>query len=210
MQDPTAPDAEILINTGCAHCPAVLAGLSELVKQGQLGQLNVINVAQHPEAAAQRSARSVPWTRIGPFVLEGKYTPGELREWTERASSGEGMGEYFGELLENQKLQDALQLVRNDPSQLSILVDLVGDLETPMGVRIGVSAMFEELAEEGQLAPALPQLAELTRASEPQVRADAAHYLGLINTPEARDLLQPLLKDADSEVREIASESLAE
>jgi len=206
----TPPQAEILINTGCAHCPAVLAGLSELIKQGLIGKLAVINIANHPEAASERGARSVPWTRLGPFVLEGKYTPGELRQWAERAASGEGMAEYFGELLENQQLDKALGLVRNDPAQLDTLVQLIADLETPMGVRIGIGALFESLAEEGELDDAIEALGQLTQAEASQVRADAAYYLGLSHSDSARRWLEPLLEDENHEVREIAAEALAD
>ena len=202
------PDAEILINTGCAHCPAVLAGLSELVKDGLIGRLQVINVGRHPEEAQARHTRSVPWTRIGPFTLEGSYTPAELRTWAERAAGGEGMGEYFGELLENQQIKQALALVRQSPELLQTLLALIADLETPMGVRIGIGAMLEDLAEHGELTPALPGLVELTRAPESQVRADAAYYIGLLGPDTAREHLQPLLQDENHEVREIAAEAL--
>jgi hypothetical protein len=202
------PDAEILINTGCAHCPAVLSGLSELVKEGLIGRLQVINAGRHPEEARARNARSVPWTRIGPFTLEGSYTPAELRAWAERASGGEGMGEYFGELLQNQQIERALDLVRQSPARLQTLLALLADLETPMGVRIGIGAMFEDLAEHGDLEPALPGLVELTRAPEPQLRADAAYYIGLLGADTAREHLQALLQDDNHEVREIAAEAL--
>jgi len=202
------PDAEILINTGCAHCPAVLASLSELVKKGLIGRLQVINVGRHPEEARKRNARSVPWTRIGPFTLEGSYTPAELRTWAQRAAGGGGMGEYFAELLENQQIDRALALVRQSPELLQTLLALLADLETPMGVRIGIGAMFEDLAERGELAPALPGLVELTRAPESQVRADAAYYIGLLGAATAHEYLQPLLQDDNHEVREIVAEAL--
>jgi len=202
------PDAEILINTGCVHCPAVLAGLSQLVKDGLIGRLQVINVGKHPDEAQARNARSVPWTRIGPFTLEGSYTPAQLREWAERAAGGDGMAEYFSELLQNQQIEQALALVRQTPDLLQTLLQLLADLDTPMGVRIGIGAMFEDLAEHDGLAPALAGLVELTRSPESQVRADAAYYIGLLGTKAAREHLQPLLQDPNHEVREIASEAL--
>lgn len=202
------PDAEVLITTGCAHCPAVVAGLSELAEQGLIGRLQIINVTTHPEEAQSRNVRSSPWTRIGPFTLEGSYTPAELRSWAERAAGGAGMADYFTELLHNQQFDRALQQVHDDPAQLDTLVGLVGDLETPMGVRIGISALFEELAEQNLLTPALPGLVALTRSNDSAVRADAAHFIGLLGADVARDHLLPLLEDENAEVREIAAESL--
>ncbi|BAN70001.1 sigma 54-interacting transcriptional regulator [endosymbiont of unidentified scaly snail isolate Monju] len=105
---PAAPDVLLFIATGCAHCPAVLAALSELVKQGAVGRLEVVNIAARPEAAQIAGVRSVPWMRIGPFTLQGSHTPAELRQWVERAARGKGVAEYLGELIENQRLDEAL------------------------------------------------------------------------------------------------------
>jgi HEAT repeat protein len=40
------------------------------------------------------------------------------------------------------------------------------------------------------------------------VRADAAHYLSLVDSEESRETLHRLLEDSSEEVREIAGESL--
>ena len=70
--------ATLLIGPGCPHCATTLAALSELVKKGRLGQLNVINVALEPEAARARGVRSVPWMELGPFELAGAHSEAEL------------------------------------------------------------------------------------------------------------------------------------
>ena len=202
------PDALLLLAPGCAHCPAVLDGLSRLLKQGRLGRLEVVNVAAHPEAAAAVGSRSVPWCRIGPFELEGAHTPAELAEWAEHAAQGSGMTTYLSQLLESQRLDRVLDLVAARPGLLADLVALTGDLDTPMAVRIGAGAVFEELAGSAPLRAVVPQLGALTQAAAPQVRADAAHHLGLAGGPDAADLLRPLLDDVDPTVREIAAESL--
>jgi len=200
----------LFIATGCAHCPAVLAALSELVEQGAVGRLEVVNVAAHPETAQLAGVRSVPWMRIGPFTLQGSHTSAELRQWVERAARGEGVAEYLGELIENQRLDTALAALRAHPEWLHVLPGLIADLEVPMGVRIGVGALLEDLAEHDELEPLLPALRDLLQAPEPQTRADAAYYLGLSGRAEVRDWLAPLRDDPDTEVREIVNEALAE
>lgn len=207
-RNPEVADAELLIASGCVHCPVVLAGLVELAKQGLLGRLEIVNVQARPEEAAARNARSVPWTRIGPFVLEGLYTPEQLRTWARLAAEGEGMNAYLSELLQNQQLDKARGLVEDSPELLENLVELAGDLETPMGVRIGVGALFEELASEARLGPALPGLLRMIRAEQSQLRADGAYYLGLLGRETAEPHLRPLLDDENHEVREIAAEAL--
>jgi hypothetical protein len=203
------PDALLLLAPGCAHCPTVLEGLVRLVKEGRLGRLEVVSVAAHPEAAAAVGARSVPWTRIGPFELEGTYGPAELRQWAEHAAAGTGMGDYLAHLLEQQRLARAVAAVRESPSRLLDLVELLGSPETPMGVRIGIGAVIEEMEGTDALRSAVPALAALTSSPEPAVRADACHYLGLSGSAEAVPAVASLLDDPQADVREIAAESLA-
>jgi hypothetical protein len=201
-------DAELLIAPGCAHCPAVLDAMGKLVKQGLIGRLRVTNVAVHPEAAQAAGTRTVPWVRIGPFELEGSHSAGELQDWAEQAATGAGMAGYLAYLIEQQRLPRAVALIEERPALLHELMPMLGDLETPMGVRIGIGAIIEELQDSGLLATIVDELGALTRATEPQIRADACHYLGLSGEAAAASYVRPLLEDDDPEVREIASESL--
>jgi HEAT repeat protein len=174
-------DAELLIAPGCPHCPATLEAMGKLLKDGLIGRLNVTNIALHPA---------------------------ELREWAEYAATGSGMSSYLAYLLQQQQLDRVVALIRQSPALLHELIPLLADLQTPMGVRIGIGAVFEELQESGLLSDVVHELGALTHAAEPQVRADACHYLGLSGAAEAADYVRPLLDDDDAEVREIAGESL--
>lgn len=194
---------------GCAHCPVVLESLAALIKAGRLGRLEVVNVAAHPEAATAAGTRSVPWTRIGPFVLEGLHSEAELRDWAQHAAAGTGRAAYLTDLLKSQQLERALAAARQWPDALPELLALSGSLETPLAVRIGISALLEDQQGTAALRDALPTLAELATSPEPAVRADAAHFLGLTGSAAARQPLEALLADAEPQVREIAAESLA-
>lgn len=206
---PTAPDARLLIAPGCAHCPAVLDGLTQLAKSGGIGRLEVVNIAVHPEIAEEVGTRTVPWFRIGPFTLTGAHTASELAEWAERATDGSGMTAYFSHLLESNRLNEVVQMLHNQDGSLQELIPLLEDLETPMAVRIGVGAVIEEFADTPELASAVDSLATLATSDLPQVRADACHYLGLTRSPVAAPALQACLEDENEEVSEIAAESLA-
>jgi len=202
------PDALLLIASGCPHCPAVLQGLTELVKHGVIGRLEVVNIAVAPERAAELKVRSVPWTRIGPFELEGLRSPAELRRWAERAGTTEGMAEYFDELLSNGQLKTAERLVHEDPTQLSALALLAGNPATGIAARVGIGALLEGLHGSGLAAPLVQPLAELVHSDDARIRADAAHYLALTESAEAVTYLEALGGDDDPEVREIATEGL--
>lgn len=208
MNESKVPDAELFIASGCAHCPTVLAGLTDLLKDGKIGRLTVFNIAHKTEAAHERGVRSVPWACIGPFELIGSYTKQELGEWAERAAHPEGIADYLVSQLSTGQLDAVTAACRHHPILLPTLLDLAADLETPFAVRIGIGAVVEDLAPHGYLNGQLPKLVELAHDPQQQVRADAAHFLGLVGGDMARVTLETLRNDSDTEVREIAAESL--
>lgn len=203
------PDALLLIGTRCPHCQSVLDSLTLLIKEGSLSRLTVVNVTASPEAPEARGLRSVPRTRIGPFELSGALPPAELREWVEAASAGGGWGRYLAHLIESGRLEVVVERIQKNPETLTDLLHLFADPDTPLSVRIGVSATIETLAGSAPLRQAVPQILALTLADQPQVRADACHFLGLAGDPGASAAVQRLLDDTDPEVREVAAETLA-
>lgn len=201
-------DALLLIAPGCPHCASVLASLSELVKNGRIGRLEVVNIAVHPEAAQAAGTRSVPWTRIGSYELAGNYTLGELGEWADKAAAGGNANDYIKELLEQQQLDTAIDYLKQHPDQLPALLELMQEEEQSLTVRFGIGAILEALAGSETLKSLVPALIELAGSEKSNIRADAAHYLGLSGSPEAIPVLKKLLEDENADVREIAGDSL--
>jgi hypothetical protein len=204
------PDALLLVVASCPHCPAVLASLAAMAKDGILGRLEVINVAVHPEVAESLGVRSLPWVRIGPFELAGARGRPELEEWARRAGSGHGMADYFHTLLKDGELARVRAMIEASPELLAALLPIVANPEASINVRIGASVIFEGQAGGVALRALLPQLADLAAHGDARVRADACFYLGLCRTAAARPALAACLADAAAEVREIAAEALAE
>ncbi len=208
MNNREAPDALLLMATGCAHCPTVLEGLGQLLKRGKVGRLEAINIVEHPEAAQRLGTRTVPWTRIGAFELEGLLSPGELERWAERASRKEGIASYFSHLLETRRPHRVVTWLQQHPESLRDLLGLLESPETPIAVRIGVSVVAEELQGTPLWLSALGDLIDLTQSSDAALRADAAHYLGLTHCADAIEILQRMLDDEHPDVSEIAKESI--
>ena len=209
---PAAPDALLLIATGCAHCQQVLVAMGDLVKQGRIGRLEVVNIAVSPLPASALEVRSVPWVRIGPFELAGAQTASELRGWAERAEDPAALVTYLTTQLESGELTSTIAACRRHGVLLTTLLSMLGDLETPFAVRIGGTAVVEDLAGDGNWlddALAREALFALADSPHPQVRADAAHLIGLVEEDDAMALLQRLAEDDDPSVQEIATESLA-
>lgn len=205
----TVPDALMLLAPGCAHCPAVLAGLAELVKEGVIARLEVINIAELPERAAALGVRSVPWVRIGELELAGSYSLGELREWAQRAAGPDALAKYFDHLLTTGEGQRVEQMVRREPGHLQAVVELLGDPETGINARVGVGAVLESLQDSGLLGDVVAQLGDLADADDARIRADACHFLGLTGSAEAVSILEAHRDDRNRDVREIVEESLA-
>ncbi len=204
-----APHALLLLTPSCPHCRQVLHALTELLEEGRIARLEAVDITQEPGAVPSADIRSVPWIRIGPLEFSGGYSAAELDHWA-RAAAGEdgGAHAYLTDLLERGGLDRARTWLDRHPEYLPAVLDLLGDTRTPMAVRIGASALLEDLADDPRLDALLPRLAALIRAPEPQVRADAAHILSLLRSAEARPHLEALQEDPDAEVREIAAESL--
>jgi hypothetical protein len=207
-EPPHIPDALLLIAPDCTRCPTVLEALSRLIKEGAIGRLEVVSLAIHPEVAQRLEVRSVPWTRLGPFLLEGLHSYAELKDWARAASGQPDFGRYLAYLIENRRLEQALELVRTEAQRLDDLLDLVGASETPIGVRIGAGALLEELEGSSLLERALPRLLALCEDADPGTRADACHYLSLVGDRAVIPHIKSLLGDPDPHVREIAKETL--
>lgn len=205
---PSAPDVLLLISPNCPHCQSVLHSLSELVKRAAIGRLEVVNISVHTETATKLGVRSVPWMKIGPFELTGNYTAAELQNWISKSASDTGQADYLSELLSQQQLDKALELVRREASMLQAMVELIAAPDTPMVTRIGVGAIMEDLMDSEALASLVDQLGSLTLAEEANIRADATHYLGLSGSKLALPWLQAMLQDRHEHVREIAQDSL--
>lgn len=204
----TPPDALLFIAPGCAHCPAVLQGLSDLLKQTQIGKLTVINVAAHPEEAQKYGVRAAPWLKLGPFTLTGAQTPAELKQWVEWCSSDQGFVQYFEQLLQDGSIKAAGEFVAEEPQRLKHLLSFMADPEKSLIVRAGASAILESYHNKPPLQDLLQELGKLSTHSDHRVRADACHLLGLTGSAEAMSLLMKCAADTDAEVREIAQESL--
>lgn len=204
------PDALLFIAPGCPHCATVLQGLGDLVKQGLIGKLTVVNATVHPDQAAELGVRAAPWLRLGPFTLSGAHSAGELRLWARWANGEEGIARYVGHLLRQGGYQQAAAFIDADTRRLRALLAVVADPGANLEVRLGVSALLEAHAGTPALQQLLPQLAEFTRHADHRVRADACHLLGLTGSGAAYPHLKACMDDAHEEVREIAEEALEE
>ena len=186
----------------------MLAALTDLVKRGAIGRLEVVNLEQHADVGQSLGVRSVPWVRIGRIELAGVHGKAELAEWAAKADSEAGMADYFHLLLKEGQLPRAQAMIESDPSLLAAVLPIVGNVEASLNVRLGAGVLLENFADTDTLRALLPQLGALSQHEDARVRADACHYLGLSGDASAHAWLDPRLSDEDADVREIAAESM--
>jgi len=203
-------EALMLLGTHCPHCPSVLGSLSELVKQGVIAQLEVVNLEQRPEIASELGVRSVPWVKIGQFEFSGLHSKAELQAWAELARSEQGMTKYIEQLLGEGEVQQVLEMIDKEHSLLHALIGLVSDADAKINARIGAGVVMEDYEGKPELLALIPELGKLTRHEDARVRSDACHYLSLTHDVSVKQYIEPLLDDEHEEVREVAEESLAE
>ncbi len=211
MATNTPPDAIMLLGTHCPHCPAILKHLAELIKTGEIGRLNIVNLEQHPEGAQQYGVRSVPWVRIGKYELSGAQDIKALRqriEWAMKDSSLAGEFDYW---LSEAQVEKAIEYINKEPKSISAIVELLSDPATVLSTRIGIGVIMEEFAGTDMLHQLIPTFAELTQHDDSRIRTDALHYLGLTQSKEAIPILEQYIKTHGSdEISEVAADSLEE
>ena len=201
-------EAKLLIAPGCPHCATMMNLLGELLKEGRIGRLLMINISEQPDEAAKHNVRSVPWLKLGEMEFSGAHSRAELENAIDMSVSDDGQQRSFYEQLKSGRLDEVAALIESNKSLLPDLVALLKGKEVPMTVRIGVSAILESYQEEpAVLNVILPDLLELSESQDETVRADACHFLFLEGSQAARNRLQQCLEDESAMVREIAEES---
>ena len=204
----TSPTVLMLMATQCTYCGPMMQIMTELMKAGHISQLRIVNIENNPELAAELGVRSVPWLQIGPFELSGSRSKKELLSWITRASSFDGVTDYFEEVLSEGKIEYANKLIHRYPQALENVIDLMADPEARINVRLGVGVIIEELAESEQFKSVIPRLVDYLSSKDARIRGDACHYLSLTKDRSYIPDIEKLSSDESEEVREIARDSL--
>lgn len=210
MTDIHPPEGILVLTAQCPHCAGVLKVLSEMVKQGELASLEIINLEKKPEIAKKMNIRSVPWIRIGWMVLEGEYSQKELQQKVRQASSKAGAIDYIAEELQEGRVSKIVSLLSDRHEMIGHVLALLDDPEAKINIRLGIGVILEDCATADWFAPYIPELTKYTRHKDERVRADACHYLSLTQRPEVITHIRSLLDDTSQSVREVAEESLEE
>ena len=202
-------EALLLIATGCAHCPNMITTLSQMVKEGQLARLTIINTSEAPEIATKYAVRSVPWTRIGRVQFTGVKGRDEIQQLLAQHHDGGDIAAYIRSQLAEGELSAVTHLLHQQPEHLSDLLGLLREAELPIQVKIGIGACIEDFAGSPVLSAHIQLLTSLSENDAPDVRGDATYYLSLTRNAEVLPVIRQRLADENADVREIAQEAVA-
>lgn len=204
----------MLLSSHCAHCPGVLDSLSKMIKNGDIGQLQVINLEQNSEAMQTYKVRSVPWVKIGKHELSGAQTLEALQQranWAREElqnNNASNTSADFDYLLSEGQASKVIDSIKADNDKIDAIMALLGDSGTVLSTRIGIGVVFEEFAGTELIKSLIPKLGKLTKNQDQRIRADAYHYLGLSQDSSAIPYLKDLKDEKDAEILEIIADSL--
>jgi len=202
--------ATLLVAPACPHCPQVKQVLVELLAQGQLATLDLVDISVDLERAQQLGVRSVPWIQLNTLELQGAHSRDEIIHWVKQAGLDEGRQQLFDSLLEAGQLAQVELMLRRNPVGMDDLLGLFADQQRQINVRIGASAVLESLQGSGLLEQVIDKIAAYTQHQDVSTRIDACHILSFVRHPIAITSLTHALQDSVTEVREVAQESLDE
>jgi len=198
----------LAISSTCPHCPAAMQTLTDMLKSGEIASIEIFNINNEAALVEQYQIRSIPWLRIGPFVLHGLHSRAEIKQWYRTASSPEGVQEYISKMLDEGNLADVETMLQLSPDLIHNFIPLITDDNSSINVRLGISAIIEELAGDERLQPLQEELLGLLEHKLARVRGDAAHFLSQLHDVKAIPALEKLQSDPDHDVREIASDAI--
>ena len=204
--------AELLIATGCRHCPIVLKELSEQLKKGELTSLKITNIAVDNKRAEELNVRSVPWfslTNNNSFMIfSGEHSPKEIQQWLVTSQTEHGMQEYIEECLGNGQLMTIVQAIQIKPEIFSHILTMIKDEETSMDIRIGLDVLIENFSASKILQEYTAELKTIASSDDVRLKIDALHYIALTGDIKNKDFLQEKTNDTDTQVKEAAIEAL--
>ena len=187
----------------CPHCKRLHTLLESDALRPLYQSLSVKFIESNPELAKQYHIRSAPWLQIDKFELTGALNETELRDWLARAQTSGGMRAYLSHLFLTGQLNFTIDYVHRHPECFSDLVDLMADAETPLQVRIGITAVFEHFEGDAILQHAWGSLVNRVYQESDSVRADLVYLIALIKTAESQKFLLTFQNDPSLEVRDI-------
>lgn len=176
---------------------------------GEIDELEVIDVAEHPKIAEEYNVRSVPHYLINQVAFSGLKTRREISDLLQQDEEKTWLSRIREDLSGGQ-LAAAEKEVRDHAAARQALLELLQDEQTELVVRIGLTAIIESLAPGGMLLPYETQFIDLCAHADERIALDALYYLQLIGSPACLQALERIALSGRPTLAAEAEELLAE
>ena len=198
---------QLFVMPGCQVCPQMERLFEQMHQQGAIDELQVYDLQQHPEMAQQYHIRSVPHYLINGIAFTGLKSLGDINHLLQQDDSGKWESLISDELSSGQ-LDSVEKRIRQQPDARNAMIALLKEHDTPLVVRIGLTAIIETLAESGLLIPFEDDLIEMTRHVDERIAIDAMYYLSLLGTTRSLKTLTDIAEKGAEKLRHQALELL--
>ncbi len=203
------PEVALYAARWCSASSGALGLLGRLAAAEPRLSLRVVDAELLAPQERPPALSSVPWAVLGAGEtrLFGTFSEGEFREALEAHLRGEGGLWSLRHLLSRKlsaEIRELLGAGALRPRHLGLLV-----VSPDLGTRLAATHFLSEEAARGvlDLREAGEALAEALLSKNPRDRGDAAYALGEMEDPRFLEVLEPILRDPDEEVREAAEEA---
>ncbi len=200
---------ELFVMQGCHACPEMERTFHDLKHKGEISELKVFDVNEYPQLAQQYNIRSVPYYMINGVAFTGLKSQSEILKLLQ---SGEiqNIRFWIAEKLAEGQLAEVETRVVQQPETREAVMQLLEDIDTPLMLRIGLSAVIESLAEHGVLSDFEARFVELANHPQDRIAIDAIYYLQLLSTPLTLTKLAEIVQSGRPELQQQAQELLFE
>jgi thiol-disulfide isomerase/thioredoxin len=205
----------LFIGPGCPSCPHQVRSVATLALASEKVSVEIVDATREPELAAQYDIRSVPTTVVDDeLIMVGVIPAGEMAWRILEREGPEAEKVVFAALVESERFADAGERL-SDGRATQAFVELWS--RSTLESRMGLFLVAEEALDwnpEG-LDALVPLLIEGLEgdgpiSQDPTRIGDTADLLGQIGHPDARGILENLIRDPNEEVAEAAADALAE
>jgi hypothetical protein len=203
---------KLFVSHQCPHCPLVITQLLPLAQASPLVSLEIFDAGLFPEEAQMKQIHAVPTLIMeDQFRWTGPIDPNEILELAIQRDPAMLSPASLRQFLEDGRARQAAEMMMANNAVFPALIELLVDEKWP--TRLAAMVVVENMAE---LAPHLMDtiIAPLWNRFDQcptAVKGDLAYVLGVINTPNARDTLDRIVRrESDPQVKEAAMEALAE
>lgn len=194
---------------GCSICPQMERLFHQLLEQEKINNLQVLDVADHPDLASQHNIRSVPTYLINGISFNGLKSQQEITQLLNKDESQKWI-ELIRQELTGGQLDEAERIIRENSSAREAMMSLLEDHKTELVVRIGLTAIIETLAVGSLLEPYEDQFIKMSSHEDERIAVDALYYLSLFISPQSLQQLHEVADSGPESLRDHARDLLEE